>query len=151
MQVWSLGREDPLDEGMATHSSILAWKIPWAEEPGELQSTGWKRVRHNWSVSMHTRRFHLFIFQCRQLLSEALSPGLFQSLLIGTKFRLPHKKLMNVFITTLINFRLFLKTILVFLPRQFLILYLLRGKPGAFPLSKKDQDGIRNYVHSRFH
>ena len=39
-QVQSLGQEDPLEEGMATHSSILAWKIPWTEEPSELQSTG---------------------------------------------------------------------------------------------------------------
>ena len=38
MQVGSLGREDPLEEGMATHSSILAWRIPWTEEPGGLQS-----------------------------------------------------------------------------------------------------------------
>ena len=38
MQVQSLGREDPLEEGMATHSSILAWRIPWTEEPGGLQS-----------------------------------------------------------------------------------------------------------------
>ena len=36
--VWSLGQEDPLEEEMATHSSILAWKIPWTEEPGKLQS-----------------------------------------------------------------------------------------------------------------
>ena len=40
----SLGREDPLEEGMATHSSILAWRIPWAEEPGGLQSMGLQRV-----------------------------------------------------------------------------------------------------------
>ena len=39
-QVQSLGQEDPLEEEMATHSSILAWKIPWAEKPGGLQSTG---------------------------------------------------------------------------------------------------------------
>ena len=39
-RVWSLGREDPLEEGMATHSSILAWRIPWTEETGGLQSTG---------------------------------------------------------------------------------------------------------------
>ena len=39
-QVWSLGREDPLEKGMATHSSILIWKIPWTEEPGRLQSMG---------------------------------------------------------------------------------------------------------------
>ena len=43
--VWSLGQEDPLEEGMATHSSTLAWRIPWTEEPGGLQSMGLKRVR----------------------------------------------------------------------------------------------------------
>ena len=43
-QVQSLGRKDPLEEGMATHSSILAWRIPWTEEPGELQSMGLQRV-----------------------------------------------------------------------------------------------------------
>ena len=47
-QVWSLHREDPLEEGMAPHSSILAWKILWTGEPGGLQSTGSQRVRHNW-------------------------------------------------------------------------------------------------------
>ena len=41
--------EDPLEEGMATHSSILAWRIPWTEEPEELLSIGSQRVRHNWS------------------------------------------------------------------------------------------------------
>ena len=49
MQIWSLGREDPLEEGMATHSSILAWRIQWTEEPGRLQSIGSHRVGHNWS------------------------------------------------------------------------------------------------------
>ena len=39
--------KDPLEEGMATHSSILAWKIPWTEEPGALQSMGSQTVRHN--------------------------------------------------------------------------------------------------------
>ena len=46
-QVQSLGREDPLQMEMATHSSILAWRIPWTEEPGRLQSMGSQRVRHN--------------------------------------------------------------------------------------------------------
>ena len=46
-QVQSLGWEDPLEKDMATDSSILAWEIPWTEEPGRLQSTGWQRVRHN--------------------------------------------------------------------------------------------------------
>ena len=46
-RVGSLGREDPLEEKMATHSSILARRIPWTEEPGGLQSTGSQRVGHN--------------------------------------------------------------------------------------------------------
>ena len=46
-QVQSLGWEDPLEKGIATHSSILAWRIPWAEEPGGLQSTVSQRVGHN--------------------------------------------------------------------------------------------------------
>ena len=46
-QVQSLGREDPLGEGMTIHSSILAWKIPWTEEPGGLQSMRLQRVGHN--------------------------------------------------------------------------------------------------------
>ena len=45
--VRSLGQEDPLEKEMATHSSILAWRIPWTEEPGRLQSTGSQRVGHN--------------------------------------------------------------------------------------------------------
>ena len=47
MQVQSLGQEDALEEGMTTHSSILAWEIPWTEEPGGLQSMRSQRVRHD--------------------------------------------------------------------------------------------------------
>ena len=46
-QVLSLGWEDPLEKGVATHSSILAWRVPWTEEPGRLQSMGSQRVGHN--------------------------------------------------------------------------------------------------------
>ena len=49
--VWSLGREDPLEKEMAIHSSSLAWKIPWTEEHGRLQSTGSQRVGHDWVTS----------------------------------------------------------------------------------------------------
>ena len=52
-RVRSLGWEDPLEEEMATHSSILAWKIPWTEEPGRLQSTGSQRVGHDLAIE-HT-------------------------------------------------------------------------------------------------
>ena len=48
-QVWSLCWDDPLEQEMATHSSILVWKIPWTEDPAGLQSTGSKRVGHDWS------------------------------------------------------------------------------------------------------
>ena len=48
--VRSLGREDPLEEGMATHSSILAWRIPWTEEPGGLQSVGSQKSRTRLSI-----------------------------------------------------------------------------------------------------
>ena len=46
-QVQSLGQEDPLEMGMATHSSILAWRIPWIEEPGGLQTIGLQRIGHD--------------------------------------------------------------------------------------------------------
>ena len=50
----SLDWEDPLEKGMATHSSIFAWRIPWAEEPGGLQSMGLQRVGLNWATNTHT-------------------------------------------------------------------------------------------------
>ena len=48
--VWSLGKEDPLEKGMATHSSILAWRTPCTEEPGRLQSMGSQRAGHDWTT-----------------------------------------------------------------------------------------------------
>ena len=51
--LWSLGLEDPLEKEMATHSSTLAWKIPWTKEPGRLQFMGSQRVGHDW-VASHT-------------------------------------------------------------------------------------------------
>ena len=47
LHVQSLGQEDPLEEGMATHSNFLAWEIPWTEKPGWLQSLGLQRVGHD--------------------------------------------------------------------------------------------------------
>ena len=52
--VCSLGWDDPLEEDMTTHSSVLAWRIPWTEELGGLQSMGSERVRHDW-VTKHPR------------------------------------------------------------------------------------------------
>ena len=53
MWVWSLRQEDPLEEGMAIHSSILVWRIQWTECPGGLQSMGLQRVGHNWTDLAH--------------------------------------------------------------------------------------------------
>ena len=62
---WVLGQEDPLEKEMATHSSILAWGIPWTKEPGGLQSTGSQRVRQNWVTSTFTFHFlHRFSERC---------------------------------------------------------------------------------------
>ena len=55
----SLGQEDPLEKGMATHSSTLAWKIPWTEEPGGLQSMGSQRVGYDWATSLSFLSFFL--------------------------------------------------------------------------------------------
>ena len=51
-QVQAMGWEDPLEKEMAIHSSTIAWKIPWTEEPGRLQSMGLQRVGHNWATSL---------------------------------------------------------------------------------------------------
>ena len=56
-RVWSLGQEDPLEKEMATHSSTLAWKIPWMEERGRLQSMGSQRVGHDWTTSLSVTIF----------------------------------------------------------------------------------------------
>ena len=67
MWIPSLGWEDPLEKGMATHSSILAWRIPWTEEPGELQSMGLQRVRHDQVTDT-------FPFFCIHLLFNLYNP-----------------------------------------------------------------------------
>ena len=56
--VWSLGWEDSLEKGKVTYSCIFAWRIPWTEEPGELQSMGSQRVGHDWVTNTHTG--HIF-------------------------------------------------------------------------------------------
>ena len=59
--VWSLGWENPLEREMATHSSTLAWKIPWTEEPGRLQSMGSQRVGYDWATSLSLSLQYNFI------------------------------------------------------------------------------------------
>ena len=61
----SLGQENPLEKEMATHSSILAWRIPWTEEPGRLQAVGWQRLGHDWATNTFTFHFniaHTYLF-----------------------------------------------------------------------------------------
>ena len=67
MQVWSLGQEDPLEKEMATCSSILAWKVPWTEEPSRLQSMGSQRVRQEWArshIDIHIYRWFQYAAKC---------------------------------------------------------------------------------------
>jgi len=62
--IWGLGWEDPLEKGMATHSSTLAWRIPWTEKPGRLQSMESQRVRHGWAIHIqhqHTNNWVHFL------------------------------------------------------------------------------------------
>ena len=60
-QVSSLSQEDPLEEETATHSSILAWRIPWTEKPGRLPPMGLQRVGHDWMTDTFTFHFHAFM------------------------------------------------------------------------------------------
>ena len=71
-RVRSLGQEDPLEKGMATHSSSLAWKIPWTEEAGGLQSMGSQRVGHNYTNSssfLSCFLIHYFSSHCHSSLN----------------------------------------------------------------------------------
>ena len=79
--VGSLGWEDSLGKGMATHSSILAWRIPWTEEPGSLQSRASQRVKHNWVTNipsqhteMHFTATNLLLTLSWVYLSKSLAP-----------------------------------------------------------------------------
>ena len=73
--VWSLGWKEPLEKGKATLSSILAWRNPWTEKPGSLQSIGLQRVEHDWRDLTHAHIFFIsllrwrsgkeFAYQCR--------------------------------------------------------------------------------------
>ena len=76
--VRSLGQEDPLVKGMATHSSILAWRSPWTEKPGRLQSRGSQRFGHDWATfTLTLARFFALLSHCRSkniLQSSAYRP-----------------------------------------------------------------------------
>ena len=70
----TLGQKDPLENEMATYSSILAWKIPWMGEPGSLNSTGSQRIGHNWTTSLSflESRIDLICLQDRRILLDVL-------------------------------------------------------------------------------
>ena len=92
---WSLGQEDPLEEELATHSSILAWEIPWAEEPGGLQSMGWQIVAYCWVTNIYL----LIVFfgggeSCRE--SHEQSP----SVPLVTNFLIIQLKMMSFLLLT---------------------------------------------------
>ena len=70
-QVWSLGPDDPLEKGKATHFSILAWRIPWTEESGGLQSMGLRWVRQDWATNTYLCISRcLFLWTRSQILAE---------------------------------------------------------------------------------
>ena len=86
IQVHSLGWEDPLEKGMATHTSILAWRIPWTEESERVQSLGSQRVRHDWAtktVSLWDAVFSKISFP--SIAIPSLSPLLDSSYLLSLK------------------------------------------------------------------
>ena len=76
-QVWFLGWEDPLEKEMATHSSIRAWRIPWTEEPGALQSMGSQWVRHNFATKPPPPQwwFKKFCKEDKSLEDKSTVPG----------------------------------------------------------------------------
>ena len=67
-QVWSLGWEDLLEKGMASHFSILTLRIPWTEEPGGLQSMGSRRVEHDWVTNTFTSYIVMIVFLMLKIL-----------------------------------------------------------------------------------
>ena len=74
IQVQFLGWEDPLEKEMATHSSILAWEIPWTEEPGGLQSMGLQRVEHD-GAHTHTTSITIYLLIFRDRIGGRLIDG----------------------------------------------------------------------------
>ena len=87
-RVWSLGWEDPLEESMATHSSILAWRIPQTEGPGGLLSTGSQRVGHDWATKRtHTQitnmSYTLYVVNTRMRRTQSYTGSTLLSLHVG--------------------------------------------------------------------
>ena len=85
--VWSLGWEDALEKGMATHSSILAWKIPWTEKPGGLYSKR-SQVRHDWATNTHTHTHTQMLAKLINLLKMCILTKKYIQTVIMTDFRI---------------------------------------------------------------
>ena len=66
------GSEDPLEKGMTTHSSILAWRIPWTEEPGGLHSIGSRRVGHDWATKQQLQQWDIYLILSRINMQQRL-------------------------------------------------------------------------------
>ena len=78
-RVWFLRSEEPVEKGMAAHSSILAWRIPWTEEPGEIQSMGSQRVGHNRVTNTFTsllKATEIIVFNIKDQLPVGFYPNL---------------------------------------------------------------------------
>ena len=82
--VWSL-QEDPLEKGMATHSSIFAWRIPWTEEPGGLRSVGSQRVGHDWATNTFAFLFFT-LHPASRFKNDQLLPNLVSTLPYPSRF-----------------------------------------------------------------
>ena len=87
--VWSLGREDPLNKEMATHSSILAWRSPWIEDLGRLQSMGLQRVRHDLATNTINYKIAALVFLQLQIYCKSWSLSLKAPHLQGDLFLEP--------------------------------------------------------------
>ena len=99
--VRSLGQEDPVEKEMAIHSSTIAWKIPWTEEPGRLQSMGSQRVRHDWATLLtyltypwtrYCSRYLGYLSEQRSLALESLPYGISLNLLLMLDIHSPPDK-----------------------------------------------------------
>ena len=117
-EIWFPGREDPLKEEMAPHSSILAWKIPWAEEPGQLPSIGSQRVGHDWAAE-HTQKCSFLLLLmglgCLQFdsITDHTARSLCQTCVPGSQVSGPHSRCT---FQSLRNSRLFSKGVMRHIP-----------------------------------
>ena len=100
--IWSLGWDDPLEKGMAIHSSILTWRIPWTEEPGGLQSVGSQRVGHDWETNINYGQICLGLIRaCGFCLWSPLTSSVAADIVPCLYLKLPHPSLFLPFLELL--------------------------------------------------